>query len=81
MKRMSFKEWMNIFGPIEEHDSVPMDADIKKTWSFVQMDWEDEYDTDKFIIPGVVTRIEVLKFYTTKHSYTFIDQEVAVTYN
>ena len=81
MKRMSFAEWEDTFGPYEEHASVPQDANLNKTWSFVQLDWEDEYETDKFILPGVETKVEVLKFYITKHAYTFIDQEVAVTYN
>lgn len=81
MKRMTFRQWEDTFGPYEEHDSLPKDAELNKTWSFVQLDWEEEYETDKFILPGVPTTVEVLKFYTTKHAYTFIDQEVAVTYN
>ena len=81
MKRMSFSQWEGIFGPYEEHDHVPEGADLDKVWSFVQLEWEDEYETDKFILPGVETKVEVLQFYITKHAYTYSDQEVAVTYN
>jgi len=81
MSRMTYTEWEDTFGPvILETDTVPEDTPINKVWSFVQAEWEEDCNTDKFIIPGIST-VSTLKYYITKHAYTYTDQVCAVTYN
>jgi len=79
VRRMTFSEWDETFGPYEEHTHCPISTPLDKIWSFVQGEWEEEYETDKFIIPGTLPY--ALAYYTTKHAYTYTDQEVAVTNN
>lgn len=78
MRRISFSKWEETFGPFEEHDEVPK-SPYNKIWSFVQQEWDEEDETDKFILPDIVEG--ALKYYTTRYAYSFHDQEVAVTYN